>query len=65
MAKKKITYKQALEEIEQIIEKIKTQEPSIDELSVEVKRVTELINICKDKLYQTEKDVDDIIGDID
>jgi len=61
MAKKKITYKEAIEEIENIIEKIKNEEPDIDELANKVKRVTELLNICKDKLYKAEKDVNNIL----
>ncbi len=65
MAKKKITYKEAIEEIEDIIEKIKSEEPDIDELANEVKRVSELLNICKDKLYKAEKDVNDILDDIE
>jgi exodeoxyribonuclease VII small subunit len=65
MAKKKITYTDALEEIEQIIESIKNKEPNIDELSTEVKRVSELLSICKDKLYKAEKNVNDIIEGIE
>jgi len=65
MAKKKITYKEAIEEIENIIEKIKSEEPDIDELANKVKRVSELLNICKDKLYKAEKDVNDILDDIE
>lgn len=65
MAKKKITYKEAIEEVEEIIAKIKNQEPNIDELTDEVKRVSELLGICKDKLYKAEKDVNNILDDID
>ena len=65
MAKKNISYNKALEEIEQIIEKIKNQEPNIDELADNVKRVSELISICKDKLHKAEKDVNDILDDIE
>ncbi len=65
MAKKKITYKEAIEEVEEIIAKIKNEEPDIDELAKEVKRVSDLLNICKDKLYKAEKDVNDILDDIE
>jgi len=65
MAKKKITYKEAIQEIEEIIEKIKNEEPDIDELANEVKRVSELLNVCKDKLYKAEKDVNNILDDIE
>lgn len=65
MAKKKITYNEALVEVEEIIEQIKNEEPDIDELATKVKRVSELLNICKDKLHKAEKDVADILDDID
>ena len=65
MAKKKISYKEALNEVEEIIERIKNEEPNIDELANEVKRVSELLNICKDKLHKAEKDVANILDDIE
>jgi len=65
MAKKKISYNEALVEVEEIIEQIKNEEPDIDELAKQVKRVSELLNVCKDKLHKAEKDVSDILDDID
>lgn len=64
MAKKKITYKEALEEIEAIVEKIENNDPDVDELAGNVKRVADLIKICRDKLYKAEKDVNEIIDEI-
>lgn len=58
---KKITYSEALEEIEQIISKIENDEYSIDELAEKVKRISFLIGYCKEKLRSTEEELDNIL----
>jgi len=65
MAKKSISYKDAIAEIELIVKKIENEESDVDELAGNVKRVAELIRICKEKLYKAEKEVKDIIDKID
>ncbi len=65
MAKKNNkTYKEALEEINQIIEKIENEELDVDQLSENVKDVQILLKICKDKLTETEKEIEKIIENI-
>ncbi len=61
MAKKKVTYNEAMLEIEQVIAEIENDELDVDVLAEKVKRVATLINICKDKLYKTEQEVEDIL----
>lgn len=63
MTKEEITYKAAVAEIEMILGKIEEGELDVDELTVNVKRVTELLNICKDKLHKTETEVGKILKD--
>ena len=63
MAKQEITYKAAVEEIEEILEKIEEGELDVDELTSNVKRVTELLKICKSKLHRTENEVNQILED--
>lgn len=65
MTAKKITYKNAVEEIEEILAKIENEELDIDELSEKVKRVSVLIKFCKEKLQNTEKEVENILNDMD
>ena len=65
MAQKKISYKEAISEIEEILQKIENQELDVDELSDKVKRVYYLIKICKDKLHSTEKEVEKILAEMD
>jgi exodeoxyribonuclease VII small subunit len=64
MAKKNIAYKLAIAEIELIVKKIESDEADVDELAGNVKRVAELIKICKEKLYKAEKEVKEIIDNI-
>lgn len=65
MAAKKLNYKQALEEIEQIVRKIENEELDIDELSSMVKRAAELIKMCKGKLKDTTADLENIIENLE
>jgi len=61
----KANYKEAFEELQQIVADIEDGEISVDELSVKVKRASELIKICKEKLASTEEDVQAILKELD
>mgnify|MGYP006283108557 CR=1 FL=1 len=65
MADKEITYKSAVAEIGLILEKIEEGELDVDELTENVKRVTKLLNICKEKLQKTETEVNKILSEED
>jgi exodeoxyribonuclease VII small subunit len=65
MAKKNISYSEAMAEIETIIAQIEDGELDVDILSDKVKRVTELIKLCKQKLHKTEEEVNKILEDKD
>lgn len=53
-----LTYSEALAEIEQIVSQLEGDKLDIDQLSVSVKRVAELIKFCKDKLKETSEEVE-------
>ena len=57
----KMTYETAMRELEGIVSGIEEENISIDELSKQVKRATELIEFCKSKLYKTEEDVKGVL----
>jgi exodeoxyribonuclease VII small subunit len=65
MAKKNLSYSEAIAEIESIVERIENNELDIDELAQNVKRVAELIKFCKAKLKSTEEEVEKILKDFD
>lgn len=56
-----LTYSQALSEIEQIVNHIETQEIDLDSLTAKVKRASELIIFCRNRLRQTEEEVDRVL----
>ncbi|HKJ42310.1 MAG TPA: exodeoxyribonuclease VII small subunit [Sunxiuqinia sp.] len=65
MAAKKLTYQEAVNEIDEILEKIENEELDVDELSTKVKRVSTLIKLCKDKLHKTEEEVENILKEME
>ncbi|GAB4279245.1 MAG: hypothetical protein Kow0068_03160 [Marinilabiliales bacterium] len=62
---KKLTYKKAVNEIEKIISKLENEELDMDDLLVSVKKASELLNLCKNKLTKTEKEVKKILDNIE
>ena len=65
MVKKKISYRETITEIEETIAAIENEELDVDDLSEKVKRVSELLMICKEKLHNTEKEVEKILNEMD
>ncbi len=61
MSAKKLTYKDAVEELEDIVNGIENEDIDVDELAKKVERASKLITICSDKLKKTEEEVDKII----
>jgi exodeoxyribonuclease VII small subunit len=58
---KEISYDKAFDELQQIVSDMEEGEIGVDELSIKVKRASELIKICKEKLSSTEEDVSKIL----
>lgn len=65
MANKKISYSEAMTEIEEILEKIENEELDVDELADKVKRVSVLLKTCKDKLTKTNEQVERILKEME
>lgn len=61
MTKKQFKYSDAINEIEQIVAEIESNELDIDELTEKIKRVSELLKFCKAKLHDTEEEVQKIM----
>jgi exodeoxyribonuclease VII small subunit len=57
MAKETITYTEAFDELQQIVQEMENADISVDELSDKIKRCTMLIKLCKDKLTKTEAEI--------
>ncbi|MDX2431613.1 MAG: exodeoxyribonuclease VII small subunit [Bacteroides sp.] len=61
MKEEKINYDKAVEEIEEILEKIEEGDLGVDELAEKVNRVTHLLKICRDRLHTTEEQINKIL----
>lgn len=59
-----ISYTEAHNELQEIVNEMENSEISIDELDTKILRASELLKICKDKLFRTEKNVQDILEEI-
>ena len=68
MKKKKdkgfISYDQTLEELQIILSELENEEISIDDLAIKIKRAGELVLFCKEKLRNTEADIQDVLKDL-
>ncbi len=63
--KNELSYNEAIQEMETILEKIENEEMDVDELSISVKRVSQLMKLCRGKLRKTEAEVKKILEEMD
>lgn len=61
---KKQKYADAIDELEKILSEMENEEISVDQLSEKVKRASELIKFCRDKLFKTEEEINEILKDV-
>jgi len=61
---KKKTYEEVYEELVEIVNEIETGTISVDILGEKVKRAGELIKFCKEKLFKTEQEVNDVLKEL-
>jgi exodeoxyribonuclease VII small subunit len=57
MTEKIFSYKAAMAEVEQIVDSLEKNTLEVDELTEKVKRATELLQACKQKLYDTDAEI--------
>ncbi|RYF92167.1 MAG: exodeoxyribonuclease VII small subunit [Chitinophagaceae bacterium] len=62
---KNLTYEEAYRELQKITEDIENESVSVDDLAAKVKRASELIRICQDKLKNAETEVSNIIKNME
>lgn len=65
MATKKLSYTEAYNELNTILSKIESGELDVDDLSKQVKKASELLKVCKSKLYDTETEIEKILEDLE
>lgn len=62
MSAKRVTYAEAMAEVEKILQRLRSGEISVDELSSDVARATRLIAECRKILSHTEAEVERLIN---
>lgn len=60
-----ISYKSAMEELQQILQSIENSNTDIDLLSQKLRRAGKLIALCKQKLSKIEVDTNKLIADME
>lgn len=60
----KVSYSEAKKELTEIVSAIETGELDVDALTEKVKRASELILFCREKLTHTDQELQKILDDI-
>ena len=60
----KMTYTQAITELEEIVKKMQSPECSIDNLSQYTARSLELLKVCKAKLTATDEELKKVLAEM-
>lgn len=56
-------YEEAMKKLETIVSDIEENKLDIDMISEKLKEAQELIKFCKDKLYQTDQDIQKLLSE--
>ena len=60
----KMTYTQAVNELEEIVKKMQSPECSIDNLSQYTARSLQLLKLCKEKLTKTDEELKKVLNEM-
>ncbi|EFN91328.1 putative exodeoxyribonuclease VII, small subunit [Prevotella amnii CRIS 21A-A] len=60
---KKINYEEAVRQLEEIVEKMESGELDLDSMTTQLKKAQELVKLCKNRLMQTDKDIQGLLED--
>ncbi len=63
MAKQEMKYEAAVQELEEIVDKMENDELDIDQLSEQLKRAKALVKLCKDKLTKTDGEIKKLLSE--
>ena len=63
-AASKLSFGEAVDEIEELLARLEAEEIDIDDLSAEVRRAVELIGLCRTKLEKTDAEVRELVAEL-
>ena len=59
---RKLSFGEAVREVEEILSGLEQEDVDIDRLGDEVRRAVELIQVCREKLEKTDREVRDLVA---
>ena len=62
METEKLTYAEAMDELESIVDHVEQNEMDIDGLAERLKRAQKLVKFCRERLLKTEEEVKSILS---
>lgn len=65
MAKKDKSYTEAIQELQEILDKLESGDMEVDVLTEEIKKASGLLKLCKEKLYKTDTEIKKILDNLD
>ena len=60
-----VKYSKAMKRLEEIVERIESEQIDVDELSAEVKEAVALIKACKERIEKAEVDIKKVVDNLD
>lgn len=63
MSKQEIKYEAAVQELEDIVDKMENDELDIDQLSEQLKRAKTLVKMCKDRLTKADEEIKKLLNE--
>lgn len=58
-------YAEMMQELERILEQLESDTIDVDELSARVKRASELIRLCRQRLVDSQTEIEQVVADLD
>ena len=65
MKKKNSTYEEAVLQLETLVAQLDNNELTLDQMADKLKEARSLLTFCKEKLYQTDQEVQKILATIE
>ncbi len=60
-----VSYAKAMEELESILADLEDENVEVDELAAKVKRASELIQFCRDRLTTTRVEIEQVVAELE
>ena len=61
---KTIDYSEALDELEKILKELESDKVNVDRLAEQVKRASELIGVCREKINTAKLEVEKVVSEL-